>query len=71
VDTSLRSARWVKSSFSGNNGACVELAALDEDQIGVRNSNRPEAGMVIFTHAELAAFLAGAKAGEFDHLHVQ
>ncbi len=68
MNTSLRGTRWIKSSFSGHNGNCVELAALDEDRIGVRNSKRPEVGTVTFTQAELAAFLAGAKAGEFDHL---
>ncbi|MDQ2707899.1 MAG: DUF397 domain-containing protein [Actinomycetota bacterium] len=68
MDTSFRDVRWIKSSFSGDNGSCVELAALDEDRVGVRNSNRPQAGTVMFTRAELAAFLAGAKAGEFDHL---
>jgi hypothetical protein len=34
--------------------------------IEVGNSNHPDAGLVTFTRAELAAFLAGAKAGEFD-----
>jgi hypothetical protein len=34
--------------------------------IGVGNSNHPDAGLVTFTRAELAVFLAGAKAGEFD-----
>jgi hypothetical protein len=66
VYTSPRVARWVKSSFSGDNGTCVEVAVVGEDRIGVRNSNRPDAGTVTFTRAELAAFLAGAKAGEFD-----
>jgi hypothetical protein len=57
--------RWRKSSFS-TVGECVEVAVLDDGSIGVRNSNRPGAGMVAFTRAEVDAFLKGVKAGEFD-----
>jgi hypothetical protein len=59
---------WRKSSFSGGNGAaCVEVAQTD-DGVLVRNSNHPQAGTVAFTHRELAAWIAGCKAGEFDDL---
>jgi uncharacterized protein DUF397 len=61
-------ARWRKSSFSGNNGHCVEVAALGDEQIAVRNSNRPEAGMLLFTRAEMAAWIKGCQAGEFNDL---
>jgi hypothetical protein len=60
---------WRKSSFSGpNGGTCVEIAATD-DGVLVRNSNRPDAGTIAFTRAELAAWIDGCKAGEFDDLH--
>ncbi|WP_404816257.1 DUF397 domain-containing protein [Streptomyces thermolineatus] len=63
---------WRKSSFStggGNGGGdCVEVAALPDGRIAVRNSKRPEAGTVFFTRSEMAAWVAGAKAGEFDDL---
>lgn len=58
---------WRKSSFSGANGNCVELAAAG-DGVAMRNSKRPEDGATMFTRAELSAFLLGAKAGEFDDL---
>jgi hypothetical protein len=36
--------------------------------MAVRNSNHPEAGAVFFTRAEMAAWIQGVKAGEFDDL---
>lgn len=62
---------WRKSSFSGGEGvgdACVEVAAVSDGRIAVRNSNDRGAGVVFFTRAEMAAYLAGVKAGEFDDL---
>ncbi|MFE6718950.1 DUF397 domain-containing protein [Streptomyces albidoflavus] len=58
---------WQKSSFSGGNGEdCVEVA-LHAGAILMRESDEP--GEVIATSpAKLAAFIAGVKAGEFDHL---
>jgi hypothetical protein len=68
----LAQARWRKSSFStgGSNGGgdCVEAAALPDGRIAVRNSNHPESGTVFFTRTEIAAWLKGVKAGEFDDL---
>jgi len=60
--------RWRKSTFSGGNGACVEVAELADGAIAVRNSNNPGAGMVLFTRAEMAAWVKGCQAGEFDDL---
>lgn len=59
---------WRTSSFSGNNGTCVEVAALPDGHVAVRNSNRPNEGTVLFTRAEMGAWLDGVKAGEFDDL---
>lgn len=65
-DPSYR-AVWRKSTFSGQNGDCVEVAEAG-DLILVRNSNRPEAGAIEFTRSEIAAWVSGCKAGEFDDL---
>lgn len=59
---------WRTSSFSGNNGTCVEVATLPNGHIAVRNSNRPHDGVVLFTRAEMNAWISGVKAGEFDDL---
>jgi hypothetical protein len=59
---------WRTSSFSGNNGTCVAVAVLPSGHIAVRNSNHPEEGMVLFTRAEMNAWIQGVKAGEFDDL---
>jgi hypothetical protein len=57
-----------KSTFSANNG-CVELADLGAGIIGVRDSKLSDASPVLhFTRAEMAAWVQGCKAGEFDDL---
>ena len=59
---------WQKSLHSNPNGACVEVATLPGGEIAVRNSRFPSGPVLVYTHAEIAAFLAGAKDGEFDHV---
>lgn len=62
----MEPGKWFKSTRSGNNGACVEVARLD-DTIGVRDTKDRGAGPILrFTPAEWEAFIAGAKGGEFD-----
>ena len=59
---------WRTSSFS-NGKDCVQLARLDGDVVGVRDSKHGEESPVLgFSRAEVRAFIAGAKAGEFDDL---
>lgn len=54
---------WTKFSDNGNN--CVEVM-LTESEVLVRNSNRPEAGTLAFTHDEWDAHTKGQKLGVFD-----
>ena len=60
-------ATWRKSSFSNNVQACVELA-VGPGVAHIRDSKNPAGGHLTFTRAEVAAFVAGLKAGEFDPL---
>jgi hypothetical protein len=64
----LGDVRWWKSQHSNPNGACVELAALPGGEIAMRNSRFPVGPVLLYTQAEITAFLAGAKDGEFDHV---
>jgi len=57
---------WTKSSYSGAVGNCVEVAALAGGDVAMRNSRFPDGPALVYTRAEIAAFLAGAKDGEFD-----
>jgi hypothetical protein len=57
---------WRKSTLSGSNNNCVEVAFLEGGAVAVRNSKRPEAGVTMFTSDEWRAFVGGVKQGEFD-----
>ncbi|MFG1604605.1 DUF397 domain-containing protein [Actinoplanes sp. NPDC049265] len=61
----LANAKWFKSNRSTGDGECVEVARLD-DVVAVRDSKDPAGPALIFTPAEWAAFVGGAKDGEFD-----
>lgn len=65
---SLTAAEWRKSRHSNPQGSCVEVAGLAGAEIAVRNSRYPAGPALIFTVAELTAFVQGAKDGEFDDL---
>jgi hypothetical protein len=57
---------WTKSRHSAPGGNCVEVAELPGGGVAVRNSRDPKGPALVYTRAELAAFVAGAKDGEFD-----
>ena len=64
----LAGVRWRKSARSSAQGNCVELAQLPGRGVAVRNSRDPEGPALLFTDAELEAFLGGVKDGDFDDL---
>lgn len=60
---------WQKSRRSNPNGNCVELAKLpDGASFAIRNSRDPQGPALIYTRAEIEAFILGAADGDFDNL---
>jgi hypothetical protein len=61
--------RYVKSTFS--NGGCLSFTVAD-GLIGFQDDKLPpaerQARTLVFDQHEMAAFIAGAKNGDFDHL---
>lgn len=64
----LPPVRWRKSSASNPSGCCVEIAELPGGQVALRNSRDKSGPALVHTRAEVAAFLQGARDGEFDLL---
>jgi hypothetical protein len=64
--TRLRGVTWRKSRYSNPSGNCLELAELPDGSVAIRNSRHPAGPALIYTRAEITAFVLGAKAGEFD-----
>ena len=59
---------WRKSRRSNPSGNCVELGEVASGEIAVRNSRHPNGPALIYTRDEIAAFILGARDGDFDHL---
>ena len=60
----LDGVTWQKSRRSNPSGNCVECAVLPNGDVAVRNSRDPEGPALIYTPAEIEAFLA--KVGRVD-----
>lgn len=58
---------WAKSSRSGNNGNCVEVAFLSEGNVALRDSKDPEGPVLRFNRGEWSAFVDGVVDGELRH----
>ena len=63
--------RYVKSTFSNANAGCLSFTVA-HGLIGFQDDKLPPAERkvrtLIFTQHEMAAFVTGAKNGDFDHL---
>lgn len=59
----MTSTGWRKSSYSGNNGDCVEVALNLPGVVAVRDSKDPVGPALVFTADEWRAFLSDARAG--------
>ena len=56
---------WTKSTYSGNNGGCVEWAPLD-DAIGVRDSKDKSGPVLTFTPSAWQSFVDAASRGDYQ-----
>ncbi len=63
----LANVSWTKSSRSGVNGNCVEVAFLGGGRVALRDSKDPEGPVLRFTPGEWTAFVDGVMDGELRH----
>lgn len=59
------SSEWIKARGC-ESAHCVELRAGEGDAVFIRTTSAPP--ILFATREEVAVFLAGVKAGDFDHL---
>jgi hypothetical protein len=64
TETDLSRAEWHKSSYSGQNGNCVEVARSLPDIVAVRDSKHPDGPKLAFSHVQWRAFVAAIRAGQ-------
>jgi hypothetical protein len=66
-DADLAEARWRKSSYSNDQGECVEVAFLRSGRVAVRDSkDRGSGPTLLFTPAGWSAFVRGVVTGDFE-----
>ena len=63
----MNTTPWIKASRSANNNDCVELRRSG-DVVQVRDSKDTAGPVLSFSRSGLAAWLDGAKRGDFDDL---
>ncbi|MEV6009782.1 DUF397 domain-containing protein [Streptomyces sp. NPDC051976] len=66
--SAISDVTWFKSERSNQSGNCVEVAKLPDGSVAVRNSRDPHGPALVYTRDEIAAFIGGAKDGDFDAL---
>jgi hypothetical protein len=71
TESELTGLQWRTSSFGHDNRDSVEVAHLPDGRTVLRNRKHPEQGAVVFTPAEMDAWIKGCKAGEFDDIGVR
>jgi hypothetical protein len=62
----LAGAKWFKSSFSSDNGGCLEIAFLDGGQVALRDNEDLDNPPFVVSRHVWQCWLDGAKHGEFD-----
>ncbi len=57
---------WRKSSYSNDNGDCIEVSDGQKGVTPVRDSKDPQGPALLFTASAFAAFITGIKSGTFE-----
>ncbi|MGY4952149.1 DUF397 domain-containing protein [Streptomyces nigrescens] len=57
---------WHKSTYSGQNDNCVEVADSDPDKVMFRDSKQDDSAVINVSPAAWASFVSAAKAGKLD-----
>jgi hypothetical protein len=63
TEINLSRAEWHKSSYSSQDGNCVEVATNLPGTVAIRDSKAPEGPGLLIPAAEWRAFVRGLKAG--------
>ncbi|MGV9636467.1 DUF397 domain-containing protein [Nocardia testacea] len=66
MTSDLPGAAWFKSSYSGSQSACVEVAWLKGGQVGVRDSKNASGPALVFTPGAWDAFARKLRAVDLD-----
>ncbi|MEV6972500.1 DUF397 domain-containing protein [Kitasatospora sp. NPDC093806] len=61
----LSAASWRKSTYSGGDNECIEIADGFPGVLPVRDSKDPAGPSLVFSAAAWGSFVAGVRAGEF------
>lgn len=67
MTTETTTQQWVKSSYSGNGGSCVEWAprtAITTGIVPVRDSKNTTGPVLSIPAAAFSAFVTGVKSGD-------
>ncbi|MFE9323843.1 DUF397 domain-containing protein [Nocardia sp. NPDC052278] len=67
MSVDLSGVNWFKSSYSEGSAQCVEVAWLDGDRVGIRDSKNPTGPALVFTPSEWDAFASDVQNGDFTH----
>ncbi|MGV9312850.1 DUF397 domain-containing protein [Streptomyces sp. NPDC003691] len=65
----IDSLNWIKSSYSGSGGSCVEWApghAIATGMVPVRDSKNVDGPVLIVSAHAFAGLVAGVRAGDLD-----
>ena len=62
----LSRADWHTSSYSGQDGNCVEIATNLPGTVAIRDSKNPDGPTLMISVAEWRAFISGVRDRQFD-----